>query len=377
MSVSDSRSGTLDGLQELVRQSERSGARRLVALLHTDRLPPPLARPHHVRLARQAMRSLLNTDRAQMFDLPHGRLAITWRNGGRAELAQVREALQHLLGDEGGADPDRLLTLYDLPDQAVWFLDQLAEGPEVLAQPAVRRAPIDMSLLARLEAGLAQADLSRFTRRRAVMGWADRAMHANGDNGCVAWEERVVAVDELALGLCPERDISSDRWLFRRLTRTLDRCMLTTLSAGRELTGCHTYAIDLNVASILAPEFLRFDEALPMSLRGQIIINLCPADILSDLSGFTFARNFAHARQYRLGLASATLKTLGFMDVVAAGFDVVKVALCPELQASPSSLRSLIPPTIPTVLTGLNRPSELRWARQHGFSYGQGHAFNQ
>ena len=368
-------SGTLDGLQELVRQSELSGANRHVALLRTDRLPPHLARPHHVRLARQAMHFLLSADRAQIFDLPHGRVAITWRNHGRTELAQVRDALRHLLNGASGADPDNILSVCELPDQAIWFLDQLADGPELSAHPAAKGTPLDIALLARLESGLAQADLSRFVRRRLVMTLPHKSATGSA-SGSVAWEERVLAMDELAAGVCPERDISGEQWLFRRLTRTLDRRMLVMLSTGRDMAGCHTYAINLNVASILSPEFLRFDDALPVTLRGQVIVNLTVADILADPSGFAFARNFAHARQYRLSLADAALATIRVFDPSAAGLDVVKVKVCPEIQASPSSLISLIPPSMPIVITGLNRPSELRWARQHGFDLGQGYVFS-
>ena len=371
MLMSAVRSDTIDELHELVRQSELSGARRRAALLHTDRLPPHLARPHHARLARHAMHALLTADRAQMFDLPHRRLAVIWRNCGTVELAQVREALRHLLNGEGSADLN-LLTIYDLPDQAVRFLDQLAEAPERSVAQAGQCAPLDVTLLARLEAGLAQADLSRFVRRRAVVNLSDEAVA----DGSVAWHDLVLNMDELAAGVCPGRDIKGDQWLFRRLTRTLERRMLIMLATGRDFGRCHTCAIDLNVASILSPEFLKLDEALPVALRGRLILYLTTADILADPSGFIFARNFAQARHHRLFLGDATLAILRFFDPLAAGLDGLKAELCPELQASPSCLRALVSPSTPIVLTGLNRPSELRWARQHGFMLGQGHVLS-
>ena len=55
-------------------------------------------------------------------------------------------------------------------------------------------------------------------------------------------------------------DVQKDPWLFRRLTRTLDRRMLSLLaSPGRIDVAYGPFALDLNVASLLSPEFLRFD----------------------------------------------------------------------------------------------------------------------
>ncbi len=372
------RAGDIDALRDLVQQSERSGARRRAVLLHTDRLPQSLGRPHHVRLARQALHSLAEADRAQLFDLPLGRVAIVWRGEGAAELAQARQALEHLLSGQPDGAPvsGELLTLYDLPAQAVWLLDQLDGPPETRVSPSLGVAPLDLKLLMRLEAGLAQADLSRFVRCQPVMAWPAAPL-SDTSMGTVAWEERAFAMHELAAALCPERQLDGDPWLFRRLTRTLDRRMLAMLTAGRELRTGDPFALDLNVASILSPEFLRFDEALPVTLRGQVILNLTAPDILSDPATFIFARNFAHARQYRLALAEASPAILRFIDAPCAGLAYIKLALGPDIQTSPQGVRALLPAGIPVIVTGLNKPSAWRWARQHGFTLGQGRVFSQ
>ena len=90
--------------------------------------------------------------------------------------------------------------------------------------------------------------------------------------------------------------------LFRRLTRTLDRRMLALLAAPDELTLAGPFSVNLNVASILAQEFVRFDAALPNALRNRVILDLSPADILADPAAFLFARDFAHDRGYALAL---------------------------------------------------------------------------
>ena len=363
--------GENEALHALVRQSEMSGASRRAVLLHIDRLPPSLARPHHIQLARQALRCLATADRARSFELSRGRMAIVWRGPGGAELAAARTALGHLLSDQ----PEQhcpalgeLLTVYDLPEQAPWFHEALDDHPEPPGPPVFGNAPLDTTLLGRLETGLSQADLARFVRWRPVMVLSGQA--------APAWEERVFAVDELAAALCPGRDLRSDPWLFRRLTRTLDRRMLTMLATPRELRGRGTFALNLNVASLLSPEFMRFDEALPTTLRGRVILNLRAADMLADPATFAFARDFALARDHRLALAGATPAVLGFIDIGAAGVTAVKLAWDGSAQARPDEVRAILPPACSVVLTRLDSEHDVKQAMQSGFRLGQGRAFS-
>jgi hypothetical protein len=129
----------------------------------------------------------------------------------------------------------------------------------------------------------------------------------------VRWEKRFLSVAELAAELAPGHDPRGDPWLFRRLTRTLDQRMLALLSSRGELRGAGPFAINLNVASILSPGFLRFDAALPPLLRGHVVLDVALADTLADPPAFRFARDFARARGYRVllrGIADAFVEAL-------------------------------------------------------------------
>jgi hypothetical protein len=370
-----------DELIDLLHQSEVSGARRRAVLLHTERLPPALSKPHHLRLAREALQVLVQADRGQLFELPQGRIAIVWRSRGGSELAQAQQALSHLLADqpEGlGLEVGHILTQYDLPDQAVWLLDEIAAPDTEQAIPPDSLPALDVKQLARLETSLAQADLSPFARWRAVRrlppSWPPPKSWRL--DASLAWEERLFAVHDVSAQLCPGYNIRTDAWLFRRLTRLLDARMLAMLSAPRDDRGTGAFAINLNVGTILSPDFLRFDEALKLPLRGQVILFVRAADILADHAAWSFARNFAHARAYRLGLAGASLALLRLIDVGAAGFDIVQAGLSPEFEGGPDRLRDIVPPDVTMVLTGLDRQSHLRWAAQQGFTYGRGRAFS-
>jgi hypothetical protein len=358
-------------LRDLVLQTARSGAQRRAVMLHTERLPACLGRPHHIRLAREALSGLAASDRAQTFDLSQGRRVIVWRGAAAAELDKARVALAQLLaGQPDGQTPGAadLLTAYDLPEQAPCLLDELADArPE--PPRAVPSRPLDAPLLAMLEAALAQADLSGFARWRPVM-------RLDGTAPPVAWEERYFDMEAIAASLCPEVAIQADPWLFLRLTRTLDRRMLALLAAPRELRGHGAFAIHLNTDTILSADFLRLDEALPLALRGQVILNLRVVDLLADPAAFTFARRFAQSRGYRIALTGTTGGHLPCLDLAAACLDYVHLACTAPVRQAPGATVGLVPAATRLVATGLDRPSLVQWARQAGFPLGRGAAIS-
>jgi hypothetical protein len=356
-------------LRDLVRRAELAGAQRRAVLLHMDQLPPSLAKPHHQRLARAALNSLAQADRAQQFELSRGRLAIVWRNRDGHELGHAMAALDHLLADlppEQAVAPGQLVSVFDLPEQSAWLLDELIERPPAQPDgaPEPTRTP-DAALMARLEHALAQADLSRFMRWRPVL-------HVTGPTPTPAWDERDVAARDIAASLCPGFRIKADPWLFHRLTRSFDRRMLALNSFGHGASPTGPFALHLNIASILSPEFLRFDAALPGTLRGTVTLNLLAADILADPASFTFARNFARTRGYRLLLRAATPAVLAVLDLAAAELDYVQVPATASLQADPDKLHKLLPRATMAVVTGLDPDSGAAWARANGFSLVRG-----
>ncbi len=362
------RPDSAEALLDLLRKTELSGTQRRALLLHTDRLPPALAKQHHQRLARDAIAGLALADRAQHFELSRGRVAIVWRQRGGCELETALAALDHLLSDlpqDQAFPPGQLVTLYDLPEQAAWLMDEIANRGGLASHDAPEAVlPLDLAVLVRLEQALAQAEISRFIRWRPVL-------RLDGGAGAPVWLERYVAAHEIAANLCPDRRIKGNPWLFRRLTRSFDRRMLSILTGPQDLRDSGPFALNLNLATILAPEFLRFDAALPTSLRGAVTLNLLAADILADPSTFTFARDFVRLRGYKLLLRQASAALLSLLDVGAAELDYVHVAYTPDLVANPDSLRGLLPEGTTPVLTGV-LPSAVAWARQHGYELVRG-----
>jgi len=363
----------LEALGLLLRQAAVAGVRRRALLLHAERLPRAVGRQYHLRLARAALTGLAHADRAQLFDLPRGRLAVVWRDRGEAlnaggELGRAMQSLKRLLADiPDGQAPmlGELISIYELPDQAAWLQDVLGDlggDPPAVAQGPL--APLDTSVLARLELSLAQADLAAFARWRPVY-----RLSAPGGAPMppvLAWEERYFAIADVGASLCPSHALAADMWLHLRLTRTLDRRMLALIGGIGELNGIGGLGLQMNVASLLSHGFLRLDEKIPAALRGSVVLSLQAADVLADGAAFAFARNFVRGRGYRLMLAGAGAALLAVMDVAAAGFDIVQNSL----RDAPPRL----PPGVQLVVTGIEHQNDLEHARALGATYVSGPA---
>lgn len=356
----------IESLAALVRNCGNAGVTRRVLLLRTDRLPTALARPHHLRLARAALDPLLQAERALLHDLPDHRVAVSWRGDAGRAIEAAQDALAHLLADAPPGTPEAasLLALYALPQDGPALLaaaGAAAAEPEPPAPPAT--PPMGTSELAAIEAGLAGADVSRFARRKPVHEWRGEAM-------APAWEKRTLSMAELAGTLAPGCDPQADPWLFRRLTRTLDLRMLSLLAAPGELRGAGPFSLNLNVGSILSPEFLRLDAALPPALRGQVVLDVHPSDMLADPAAFAFARGFARVRRYRVLLRGVTAALLPLLDLDRLAPDLVQLRWSAELGAL--SRRPWPPGRL--LLARADEPEALRWGLAHGVRLFAGHA---
>lgn len=365
-------------IETLVRDCAASGVGRRVLLLRTDLLPPRLARPHYLRLARAALDPLTSADRARAHDLPNGCMAVSWRGDAPVLLQQSLGALEHLLGDGfriGPALLESVVRLFDLPVDGPALLaaagaedrPELSRRRRVVAGPVLPAplVPLDAAALSAMERHLAAADMARFVRRKPIC-------RIEGAHVRPAWDKRFLSIAELTATLAPGRSAQADAWLFRRLTRILDRRMLSLLAAPHELRDAGPFGLNLNVGSILSPEFLRFDAALPSGLRGQVVLDMQPADVLADPAAFAFARSFARARGYRLLLRGISSTLLPLLNLSRMELDFAQLRWSADLPGLPPAL--LQAGTAEWVLDRADEADALSWGQAQGISLFQGRA---
>ncbi len=358
-------SADVHALASLVRECATAGIGRRALLLRLSGLPPTLRRPQHLRLARAAIQPLLQADRARLFTLHGDDLAVIWRGEAAGAVATATASLARLFEDEelvSSACPWEMFSLPEHGDRLLRALrPQLPNPSRAALRP--RHERLDIGALSALEAGLASVDVSRFVRRRRVCSLSP------GGRFRLEWEQRLLSVSELGETLMPERSVQAEPWLYRRLTRTLDQRMLALLAAPLELRDAGPFSVALNVGSILSPGFLRFDAALPILLRGRVVLELLPADVLADLAAFVFARDFAHERGFQLLLRELNADLLPVFPLGRIGVDLLQLRWSEALAAEP--VPALQDPAN-TVLIRADTPEAVEWGRAQGIGFFQG-----
>ena len=68
-----------------------------------------------------------------------------------------------------------------------------------------------------------------------------------------------------------------------------------------------------------------------MTLRGQVVIDLLPADVMADPASFLFARDFARGRGYLLLLRGITGDLLDAFPLRRIGLDLLELRWSPDL----------------------------------------------
>jgi hypothetical protein len=355
-----------EALIGFVNECLAAAASRRALLLQLSHLPPEIAPPERGQVARAALAPLLDADRALAFSLPSGDFVVVWRGDAETLLERSLERLAALFAE--GAGLRVLCRLFELPADAAALLDA-AEASLVAdarrAELPDTRDPLDPVALASLEQALAHADMSRFVRRRPIC--------ALGPDGFrLRWERRSLALGELLSVLAPGRSARAAPWLLRRLTRTLDRRMLALLAAPGELLGARPFSVQLNVTSILGPEFLRFDAALPSTLRGKVTLELLATDVLADLAAFAFARDFARSRGYALALRGIGRELLGVLPPARLGVAWVHLRWSPSLLTLDLEAEGHDPAQL--VLSRADCQQAVAWGRVQGITLFAGRA---
>jgi hypothetical protein len=361
-------------LQSLISSCITEQIERTALYIRFSLLSAGSLRPYHMSLVESAIEPLLFADRARRFTLPNGDLVIVWRHVAEEARQRTVTAVRRLFaGDNEEMEPAAgIVLLLRLPRDAQFLSHVVKESlatqqrkPDHPVDTATTEGkPLDLATLAELEVALSSADMDRFLRRRPVCeALPDGTFH-------MLYEQRVLLEEDIVATLSPDRVLWPDKWLARRLRRTLDRRILALLSAPGELRGTGPFGLQLSVEAVLSAEFVRFDSMLPGSLRGEVIIELEVGDVMVDLPAFMFARDFAKGRGYLLQLGGVTEQLLDLFSLRATGLDLL------ALRCSPALLRRDGAETFADadhfVLTGADSPAAVAWGMAHGIRLFEG-----
>jgi hypothetical protein len=344
-------------LDALVRMNDfREG--RVAVHIHLSRLQHHHRKEHYLRIATDTFELHVKSYAGHIFVLTNGDLFFVGKDVRMDSMIEAVDRLRLLFAEDplaqytdderGGFATYYDFTInYDLLFQDMLILHKTAEKQKKAKESESDKKkvteygkpfiPADLSKLITL---LERADLTNIIRRQTAC--------VMGENGLPQplFEESFVSIDALQKICTPDIDLLSDRWLFHYLTRTLDKRVLAMMLMDG-IRDDIPFSLNLNISTVLSPEFRRFNDVVPSHLRGRMVIEIHKVDVFSDIGAYIFARDFLHERGYRLCLDGLTHHTLPFFDNNKLGLDLFKIYWAPEglNTAHPSSyndIRALI-----------------------------------
>jgi EAL domain-containing protein (putative c-di-GMP-specific phosphodiesterase class I) len=166
-------------------------------------------------------------------------------------------------------------------------------------------------------------DISSLLRRQPVCAIRD------DDEVRPVFNELFVSIGDLQRTVMPTVNLAASAPLFSYLTQYLDHRILRVLPEIEPAIPLST-SININVETVLSPQFLEFDQKLRAVSRKTIILEFQPSDLFTDFAGFAFARDFVRNRGYRICLDGLTPHTLGLVDKKMLRLDLQKLVWSPE-----------------------------------------------
>lgn len=349
----DPRAERLVGQEQLlldyVRKLEKHRRGRQVAILHLSALQPQNRREHHVRIALNAFENMVKGLKGQVFVLSNSDIVFIFKDAALDETESAIIKVKFLfsddpmLVDEGEGDKVAFVDWFDMErdygellalaqraahEEDARRTQEFAKG--FIAQQAAKQVsagqPLTPQMLNRIEEALMRADLSNMMRRQAICAIVGKASPQP------IFSELFISIADLRETLLPDVNLASSPWLFQHLTETLDRRVLAMLIKHDDRTVAGDVSINLNVQTLIAPEFLTFDDNLQAGMRGTIVLEVQKVDVFADLGAFLFARDFAHERGYRVCIDGANLESLPFIDRTRLGVDLIKITWNPAMK---------------------------------------------
>lgn len=400
MQASSERGPVETQLLAYVKRLERNYYDWRAVHLHLSQLKAQNRRDYQLRVAASEFDGLLRQFNSELFQLSNGDIVFLWHAGTFADVDPVVLRLRYLFSDDPLANAtnsatdheDILLEPRGEAPQAgkfcSWFelereydslcfrLDELMESLQTATGQGGSRteAPLDPGRLAQLEASLTTIDLSGLSRRQSVCAVLAQA------GPQPLFSEIYVAIRELANALVPGTDLTADTWLFQRLAQSLDRRLLTCLARHELSAPQGAISVNLRLATLLSPEFLKFHNEFRRQTASPVIIELQLIDIFAELGAYLFIREFVRDRGYLVCIDGLHHLHLPLIDRKRLGADLIKVIWSPDLldglnEERREELRVAIKRAgvDRVILCRCDTADAIRWGHSFGIRLFQGH----
>jgi EAL domain-containing protein (putative c-di-GMP-specific phosphodiesterase class I) len=310
----------------------RSGQRALIFRL--SRLHRSHRRDKHLQIVANMLQQVLDQYPGRLFLLRNGDLVMICKGITRKAIEETTELLRYLFNDDPlareGVEQADFCAAYDLEVNHAGFVAALEEIRESEAKqrnmppPPVQLAasgetgPLDPARVSELIEAVSRIDLSTMGRRQTVWEMVP------GKPPQARFDEFFFSISRLRSAIGDNFNLAKDRQLFIYLMRWLDRYMLSTLLRDH-LDFQRPLSVNVNLATLLSPEFVTFDDQRPTDWRDRLILEIQLADLWSDLPAFLTVSEALKRRGYQRCLDGVIYQALPFINFRRFDVDYVKV----------------------------------------------------
>lgn len=242
----------------------------------------------------------------QSFNLSNSDVIVLYKGlklSGVTDICQKIEQVFLAKTTLTGANPYKEYSLYSIMELTLNFINviRFVEELQSITSGQVTgetKPPITLEEMAKLERQMQMFDLSPFLFNQGI---------ANLTPGIPTEEEMeyfelYISIKLLQERLCPNYDITANKWLFNYFTANLDQSVLRALNHGLSFMRGRRIGININLSSVISTGFVKFDERLPIDFRGQVVLEISKGDLIENLSLFNEVVDFAQDRKYRIAV---------------------------------------------------------------------------
>lgn len=381
-------------LLEYMRRLESRREGRRAVRINLSNLMPGNRREHHIRAATNSFETLVSDLMGQLFELKNLDIFFVYKAECHTRVEDTIQKVKFLFSDDPMFDAkdhpeEEFVNWFDVENDYDTLLNMVREmsdedgGKQRLASRSnVREAlkarqehgdPLTPEVLARAVKALQRTDLTSLVRRQFVCGVTKKLVPEP------QFSELYISIMDLRETMMPGINITSNRWLFQYLTESLDKRILSLLSKTDRLSITGDISFNVNVSTLLSPEFLAFDEGISAARRGSMVLELQKVDIFADLGAFLFVREFCQEKGYRMCLDGMTYESMSMLDRERLGVDYVKIAWDPQLVDAGEEMKTRLRDTVKAagskhvIMMRCDSREAVDFGRSAGITLFQGH----
>ena len=240
----------------------------------------------------------------QSFNISNGDVIILYKGlklSGVTEVCQKVEMVFLSKTSLTGPNPYKEYSLYSIMELALNFINVIRFVEELHASETgghggETKPPITLEEMGKLERSMQMFDLSPFLFNQPVSSLDPLSADET------EYFELYISIKLLQERLCPDYDLTANKWLFNYFTGNLDQSVLRAQNHGLSFMRGRRIGININLSTVISTGFIKFDERLPIDFRGNVVLEINKTDLIENLALFQEVVDFAQDRRYQIAV---------------------------------------------------------------------------